>query len=275
MGTAVRQLKPGDRVAIDPAVSCHACDQCLAGRPHTCRRLRFLGCPGQLDGCLSDLIVLPQECCYRIADKTTMEQAALAEPLSIGLYSVRQAGPLEKARIAILGAGPIGLSVLLAARCHGVQRVYMTDKIDARLAVPRRAGADWTGNPNSTEIVAAVAAHEPLHLDVVFECCGDQAALDQAVGLLKPGGKLMLVGIPAVARVSFAAEQLRRNELILHNVRRQNACVRPALDLIEHDRVDVDHLITHRFPFEQTQDAFDLVAGYRDGVVKAVVHCAP
>ncbi|MBN1670871.1 MAG: alcohol dehydrogenase catalytic domain-containing protein [Kiritimatiellae bacterium] len=271
VGGAVTRLKPGDRVAVDPAMSCHACDQCAAGRPHTCRDLRFLGCPGQADGCLADRIVMPQECCFPVAAATTMEQAALAEPLSIGVYAVRQSVPMGNARIAVLGSGPIGLSVLAAARYAGVERVYMTDKIDARLAVARKAGADWAGNPERTDVVRAIEEQEPLLLDAVFECCGEQAALDQGVELLKPGGKLMMVGIPTVDRVSFVPDQMRRKELCLQNVRRQNECVKPAIDMIESGTVDVAFMITHHFPFEQARDAFELVADYRDGVVKAMV----
>jgi len=271
-GRRVEGLRPGTRVAVDPAMSCGACDQCQADRPHTCRSLRFLGCPGQAEGCLSEFIVMPAECCYRVGKGTTLEQAAIVEPLSIGVYAVQTSAPMRGARVGILGAGPIGLSVLLAARLRRAAKIYMTDKIDARLAVARRAGAGWTGNPAQLDIVAEIAKQEPLLLDVVFECCGQQEALDQAVELLRPGGRLMLVGIPEVDRVSFDISTLRRREICIQNVRRQNACVQPAVDLIEKGKIDVDFMITHRFPLEQAEAAFDLVAGYRDGVVKAMIN---
>jgi threonine dehydrogenase-like Zn-dependent dehydrogenase len=105
----------------------------------------------------------------------------------------------------------------------------------------------------------------------VIECCGQQDALDQAVELLKPGGKLILVGIPETDRVSFAIDRLRRKELVLQNVRRQNGCFRTAVELIDAGRVSVDFMLTHRFPLERTRAAFDLVAAYGDGVVKAVI----
>jgi L-iditol 2-dehydrogenase len=271
-GKAVKGLKPGDGVAVEPAMSCGMCDQCKANRRHTCRKLRFLGCPGQAEGCLSEYIVMPAECCYPVKSGTTLEQAAIVEPLSIGLYAVESSAQMKGARIAILGAGPIGLSVLLCARVGGAECIYVTDKIDARLEAARRAGAGWTGNPDRQDIVADIVGLEPFLLDVVFECCGQQEALDQAVSLLKPGGKLMAVGIPEVDRVSFAIDTMRRRELCIQNVRRQNECVRPALDLIENGKVDVDFMITHRFPLDETKTAFDLVADYRDGVVKAMVN---
>jgi L-iditol 2-dehydrogenase len=271
-GRRVRGLKPGSKVAVEPAMSCGMCDQCRGGRRHTCRGLRFLACPGQAEGCLSEYIVMPAECCYPVRADTTLEQAALAEPLSIGLYAVQTSVPRKGARIGILGAGPIGISVLLAARQAKAGAIYVTDKIDARLQAARRAGAAWTGNPVKEDVVARIAKREPLLLDAVYECCGQQEALDQAVDLLKPGGKLMLVGIPEVDRVSFAINTLRRREICIQNVRRQNECVRPALDLIEKGKIDIDFMITHRFPLGQAKRAFDLVAGYRDGVVKAMIN---
>jgi L-iditol 2-dehydrogenase len=272
VGAKVRRLKPGDRVAVEPAMSCGECDQCRAGRRHTCRKLRFLGCPGQADGCLSEFIVMPEECCFPLPAGMSLEQAALAEPLSIGLYAAKLAALPPAARIGILGCGPIGLSVLLPAVMQGAARIYVTDRIAARLAMAQRAGATWTGNPDQEDIVAAIAEREPLLLDVVFECCGKQEALDQAVQLLKPGGTLLLIGIPTVDRISFAIDLLRRKELRLQNVRRQNECVQAAIDLIASKKVNVDALVTHRFPFERSKEAFDLVDEYRDGVVKAMIH---
>ena len=270
-GARVTRVRPGDRVAVEPAMSCGQCDQCRANRRHTCRTLRFLGCPGQAEGCLCEQIVMPEDCCYPVGVALSQEDAALVEPLAIGVYAIRQSVPMRGARIAILGCGPIGMSVLFAARAAGAERIYVTDRIAPRLACAARAGADWTGNPDTEEIVAALCEREPLLLDAVFECCGQQAALDQAVEVLKPGGKLMVVGIPTEFRISFAIDPLRRKELCIQNVRRQNECVQAALDLLEEGRIDADFMITHRFPFARTPEAFDLVAGYRDGVVKALI----
>jgi len=271
VGDAVTRVKPGDLVAVDPAIACHACDQCRAGRAHTCRNLRFLGCPGQAPGCLSEFIVMPETCCYPVPDTVGLSQAALVEPLSVGIYAVSRSVPMTGTAIAILGAGPIGLSVLLAARAAGVGRVYVTDKISERLAAAKANGAHWAGNPDTDPIVEPIAQAEPRLLDAVFECCGEQEALDQAIRLLRPGGKLMVVGIPTVSRVSFDVDATRRNELCIQNVRRQNECVQPAIDLIAGGEIDAEFMVTHEFEFARARDAFELVADYRDGVIKAII----
>jgi L-iditol 2-dehydrogenase len=272
VGSAVSHLKVGDRVAVEPAMPCLSCDQCRAGRPHTCRKLRFLGCPAQAEGCLAEYIVMPQHCCFPIPPSMSLEEATLSEPLAIGLYAVKQAGSVAGAKIGILGAGPIGLSVLLHSRARGAGAVYMSDKIPSRLHLARTMGADWAGSVDTQDVVAEVCSREPQQLDIVFECCGQQEALDQALGLLKPGGTLMIVGIPRQPRVSFSIDALRHKELTLRNVRRQNGCVQETLDMMASGAVDARSMITHRFSLEQTPQAFALAESYGDGVVKAMIN---
>ena len=271
VGSAVSRVKPGDRIAIEPAMPCGECDQCKANRPHTCRKLRFLGCPGQADGCLSEYIVMPESSCFRITDNLTYTEAAISEPLAIGLYAVNQSIPLKGATVGILGFGPIGMSVLLSAIAKGAGRVFVTDLVDERLQIARECGAIWTGNPEKVDVIKEVKAEEPLLLDVVFECCGKQEAIDQSVELLKPGGKLMVIGIPAFDRWSFQVDPMRHKEICIQNVRRQNHTVDEALELMEQKRIDVGKMPTHRFPFSKTKEAFDLVTEYGDGVMKAMV----
>jgi len=242
VGPAVTRVRPGDRVAIEPAMVCGDCDQCRAGRPNTCRTIRFLGCPGEAAGCLSERLVAPERNCFPIPDGMSLEAAAFCEPLSIGIYAVDRSVELAGATAVILGAGPIGLSVMA-----------------------------WTGNPDVQDVVAALREREPLGVDVVFECCGRQEAIDQAVRLLKPGGKLVVLGIPEVERYTIDTAAFRHNELTLFYVRRQIERVPAALDWVGSGRIDVTPFVTHRFPLERAAEAFELVSAYRDGVVKAMI----
>ena len=271
VGASVTGLKAGQTVAIEPAVPCHSCDQCLAGRPHTCRKLKFLGCPGQIPGCLSEFLVMPAECCLPIDGRITLQQGVLCEPFAIGVYAVQRSALRPKMTAAVLGAGPIGLSCLAAAKAEGAGRVYMTEIIPERAAIAKQAGADWVGNPESDDIVSAIIQQQSEGLDVVYECAGQQDTIDQALKLLKPGGKLMLIGIPREERISFCPDLMRRKEISVLNVRRQNHCTQKAIDLVAQKKVDLDYMITHTFDFSQTAEAFELVAGYRDGVVKALI----
>lgn len=271
IGSEVQHIQKGDRVAVDPAMPCWTCDQCLAGRPHTCRKLKFLGCPGQSEGCLSQYLIMPESSCYPLTDNVNLEEAAVSEPLSIGIYTVRQSIDLTDRSAAILGFGPIGLSVLLAGKAQEGTRFYITDKIRERLQIAANHGAIYTGNPDQQDIVTEITHHEPAQLDVVYECCGDQDALDQGIDLLKPGGTLMLVGIPEADQIHFNINKLRRKEITIRNVRRQVDCVQPALNMISTGKIDVSGFVTHRFAFQDTQKAFDWVDQYKDGVMKAII----
>lgn len=271
-GSRVKRVKPGDRIAIDPSMPCFQCDQCLAGRPHTCRKLKFLGNPGQAEGCLSEYIVMPETSCFPLPDGMSYDEAAISEPLAIGVYATRLAQmDLSGKKIGILGFGPIGMSVLLPAIHKGAGSVYVTDKIAGRLAIADACGAAWTGNPLKEDVVAAVKEREEALLDLIFECCGQQEAVDQSIDMLKPGGKLMIIGIPEFDRWSFPVDKLRHKEISIQNVRRQNHSLEETLELLRESKVDVSRMPTHRFPFSQTEQAFELVAGYRDGVMKALI----
>jgi L-iditol 2-dehydrogenase len=271
VGSAVTRVKVGDGVVVEPAIACNNCDQCKRGRKNTCRNLKFLGCPGQASGCLCEYIVMPEDCCFPIDDKITFAQGVLCEPLAIGVYAVKQACLPENTTTAILGAGPIGLSCLVSTGAENVTACYVTEKIEERVEAAEKNGATWVGNPNKEDIVKEILRLEPAGVDVVFECAGQQETIDQAVELLKPGGKLMLVGIPRLERISFMIDKIRRKEITIVNVRRQNDCTQMAIDLIATGKVKVDFMITHRFKLEQTQQAFDMVAEYRDGVIKALI----
>ena len=271
VGSAVSRLKPGDRVAIDPAMSCWECDQCLAGRPHTCRKLRFLGCPKQAEGCLSEYIVMPEKSCFLLPDSLSLDEGALSEPLTIGVYAVKLSQMKPGMSIGILGSGPIGLSVLTAAFVEKPSKVFMIDKLDYRLEFAKRAGATWIGNPLKMDVVSGIKKSEPLLLDMVFECCGQQDAIDQSFQLLKPGGKLMIIGIPETSVYTFPIDDMRRNEICIQNVRRQNESLHDCLHLLDSKKVDVSSWATHRFKLSETKKAFDLVANYQDGVVKAMI----
>ncbi len=270
-GSEVTRVKPGDNIAIEPAMPCWECDQCLAGRHHTCRKLKFLGCPGQAEGCLMEYIIMPEESCFPLNKKLTPDHGSISEPLAIGVYAVKKSGGVKEMKIGILGFGPIGMSVMLAARAKGADKIYVTDKIDERLAISSLEEATATYNPLKEDIVEKIKLNEPQGLDLIFECCGQQEAFDQAIDLLRPGGKLIVVGIPEFDTWSMSVEKTRRKEISLQFIRRQVDCVKEALELMEMDVINIKNMVTHRFPFSKTKEAFDLVAGYKDGAMKVMI----
>ena len=270
-GRSVTRVKKGDHIAIDPAMPCWECDQCLSGRHHTCRKLRFLGCPGQAEGCLMEYIVMPEESCFPLTGNLTPDNGSISEPLAIGVYAVKKAGNIKGLNIGIFGYGPIGMSTMLAAKVSKVENIFVTDLIDERLNIASKEGAFLCANPLRENIQEKIRQREPFGLDLVFECCGKQEAFDQAIEILKPGGRLIVIGIPEFNNWSMNVELTRRKEISLQFIRRQVDCVEDALEMMKNGSISIDNMVTHRFAFEKTKEAFDLVAGYNDGVMKAMI----
>ena len=214
---------------------------------------------------------MPESCCFLIGTDHNLQVTVLAEPLSIALYAAKFLGQINVKDAAILGAGPIGLCTLFALRNIKVGSLFVTDKISARLEKANKLGASWIGNPEETDIVKEILDIKTEGINAVFECCGDQEALDQAIDLLKPGGKLFIIGIPDTDQISFNISKLRRKEIAIQNVRRQNNCLPEAIQWIQENRFGIHQLITHRFNLENVREAFDLVANYSDNVIKAII----
>lgn len=271
VGQGVGHLRPGVRVAIDPALSCGRCDQCRRGRHHTCRQLRFLGAPGEAPGAAAEFRVLPAENCYPVPENLSLEEAVLAEPLSIAFHAVRLGMITPGMRVGVIGCGPIGLCVISVLRLAGVGAIYASELIPRRREVARAMGCRAVFDPQAEDIVRAILAEEPAGLDVVFECSGDPGVIDIAQSLLAPGGTLVIVGITTQPTLTFNVHKMRRAELTFRNVRRQVGCMGQALWALSKGLIPSELLLTHRFPLERINDAFQLVANYQDGVIKAIV----
>jgi L-iditol 2-dehydrogenase len=259
-------------VYIEPAMPCHRCDQCLLGRENTCRNLKFLGNPLESAGCMSEEIALPEDCIVPVPEWMTLEEAVLLEPLSIGVHATRRSGASNGCSAAIVGAGPIGLSVLLGLSQLDPHRVFVSEVVEARRQAAERLGASRSFNPGNEGAASSIFETAGGGVDVAFECAGSQESIDDATGMVKPGGTLVLIGIPeGTGRISYDPHLARRREVTVVNVRRQNKCVEQAMSILERRREAAKVMITHRFPPSRAKYAFDLVESKQDGAIKALL----
>ncbi len=259
-------------IYLEPAICCHQCDQCLAGRENTCRKLKFLGDPLELNGCMCEEISMPPECIVPVPDWMGLEEAVLLEPLCIGAYAVDRSRVAGGYRAAVVGAGPIGLSVLLAlselAPCHA----FVSEPVRARRRAAERLGADRTFDPGFEGSATAVCDAADGGVDVAFECAGTQEGIDDACRMLRPGGTLVLIGIPeGTDRLTYDPHMMRRREITVVNIRRQNRMVERAIRILQRRRDAAGILITHRFPPTQAMPAFEMVERKEDGAIKALL----
>jgi L-iditol 2-dehydrogenase len=265
-------LPPGTPIYVEPAVSCHQCDQCLSGRENTCRRLKFLGNPLELSGCMCDEIAMPAECVIPIPAWMSLEVAVLLEPLCIGVYAVARSRAGRGVTAAVVGAGPIGLSVLLGLSNVGPSMVLVSEPVEARRLTAEKLGAARTFSPPAEGAAGEVVEASQGGVDVSYECAGTQESIDDAASMLKPGGTLVLLGIPeGTDRVTYDPHLMRRREITLINIRRQNKSLADALAVLERRRDAAKLLITHRFPAVKAEEAFELVRQRRDNAIKVLL----
>jgi len=265
-------FRKGMRIYIEPAMACHRCDQCLAGRENTCRNLKFLGNPLESAGCMSEEIILPQDCIVPVPDWMDLDEAVLLEPLCIGVYAVKRSRAEMNCRAAIVGAGPIGLSVLLALMDFAPRCMLVSEPVEARRFAAVQLGAHSSFDPGQAGAAPAVFDAAQGGVDVAFECAGTQESIDDAVRMLCPGGILVLIGIPEGRdRISYDPHLARRREVTVVNIRRQNRCIEQAVSILKRRRDAAKVLITHRFPPTKAKEAFDLIENKADQAIKALL----
>ena len=242
--------RQGERVAVDPAVPCHACEFCLQGNPNLCEHVRFAG-HGTQDGALQELIAWPEECLFKLPAALSNADGVMLEPLGVAMHAVDLAHLRTGCSVGVFGCGPIGLLVIQMAQLAGASRVFFTEPLPHRLEAALKLGArEW---------------HPGQAVDVAFEVAGEEAAVDAAFAAVKPGGKVILAGIPVDDRTSFSAAVARRKGLTIKMVRRMKFTYPRAIQLVESGQVDVRSLVSLHFPLEQAQPAFTL-AQQREGL---------
>jgi L-iditol 2-dehydrogenase len=255
---------------------------CERGDPNLCRRLHFCGNYPD-NGSLCQWMHMPARSCFPVPDSIDDESAALLEPLGVAIHAVDLGKIRVGDSVAILGAGAIGLLILQVVKLSGVGRVFISDKFSWRLQLAERFGGIPFGGTRGAcaepRSIASVRATRPrrsvalqqIEVDVVIEAAWGGEAITQAIELARPGGRVVLVGIPSEDRCAFKHSTARRKGLTVVFSRRMKHCYPRAIRLVEQGRVDLQSLITHRFLLERAAEAFALNAEYKDNVVKVIV----
>jgi L-iditol 2-dehydrogenase len=254
----------GERVAVDPSITCGVCEYCKRGDPNLCKNLIFAG-HGNQDGALREQMAWPRRCLFPIPDQMSYTDGVMLEPLGIAIHAVDLAHLKVGMSVGVFGCGPIGLLILQLARLAGVNKILATDILPHRVEAARALGADETHLVEDNFGDRELALLDGRELDVVFEAAGENAAVEMAVAAACPGGKVILVGIPPDDRISFTASLARRKGLTLKLVRRMKLTYPRAIQLIESGKVNVRSLVTHTFSLEHAAEAF-AVAARRDGL---------
>jgi L-iditol 2-dehydrogenase len=257
----------GQRVAVDPALPCGQCEWCQHGHPNLCPYTRFSG-HGKDDGALREVMNWPASALFPLPDNINDEDGAMLEPLGVAIHTVDLGHMKPGMHAGIFGCGPIGLLTLQMARLAGASRIIATDLHQHRLDLAEELGATEShlaSGENHDETKAILANTNKRGLDVVFECAGDQHAVDAAFDAVRIGGTVVLCGIPSDDNTSFVASVARRKGLTIRMVRRMKHVYPRAIELVSRGLVDVGALISHRIRLEDSEKAFR-IAEAREGI---------
>lgn len=253
-GSGVTTLRPGQRVAVAPNISCGLCASCKAGRPNHCADFTTLGI--FRDGGLAAYAVAPERACHPMADHVAFEDAIWVEVLSCVVNSVDTVKALPGESVLVIGGGPTGaLHALLFAA--GGAAVIVADMSEDRLEVLRAAGITRTINPGRQELADALRSFVPEGADVVVDCVGNQ--LDAAVDLVRTGGRISLFGMNSHARPAVRQNTITRNELTVYGSYVGVNTFPRAIAILERGVIRPSVLISAVLPLDQIAGGLDLL----------------
>jgi L-iditol 2-dehydrogenase len=262
---AALDQKTGQLVAVDPAIPCGHCEFCLEGNPNLCLTTRFAG-HAEVDGGFRQSFAWPERNLFPLPGTMDAVAGAMLEPLGVALHAVDLAHLRPGLHIGVFGCGPIGLLVIQLALRAGATRIVALDRLHHRVETARALGAQQAVQVNQagcfSDLPALVGSRG---LDAVFEVAGDDPAVESAMAAAKPGGVVVLVGIPSQDRTSFCASAARRKGLTIKLCRRMKNTYPRGIDMVSRGIVEVSSLVTHRFPLDRAPEAFS-VADRREGL---------
>ncbi len=268
VGRGVEDLKVGDRVSIEPTVSCGHCEWCVRGQHNNCAHSLFMGSP-QLPGLLREYATIPAHNATRVPDSFNYTQASLIEPVAVIMHMLELVTIRAGDTVAVLGAGPIGLLAAAVARNAGAAEVLVSDRLPHRVRMAHELGA--TAAVIAGEFPALVADKtRGRGVDLAIDAAGAPATINTALAVTRMGGTFVLIGIPNHVPVGVDLYSAMAKEIRILTLKRSNHRSAPAIALLASGAIP-EAIVTHRVGAEQAPAAFEMLAAYRDGVGKLAI----
>lgn len=255
IGSNVRHLQPGDRVVIDPNLTCGYCAACRQGRTNGCENMTTLGIFRH--GGLAKLNIAPAKALHKISSDVAPERAALAEPLSCVLAAFEKTSILPGESVAILGGGPIGMLFLLLFRSAGAGAVYVVEPAAWRREMAEKCGADAALDPHEVDLDVAIGPASGEGVDLVVDAVGH--CLADAIELVRPGGRILLFGMDQTAAPVTRQYDITRREITVIGSFIQRTAFPKVVRILETGRLPVEKLITHQLPLSSFGQALELL----------------
>lgn len=262
IGPGVENVQPGDRVCMDPVISCGHCALCESGHPNICAEVKCYGV--QVDGGYQDYIVVDAAKLYRFPDKLSYVEAALAEPFSVAAQILSRANLQAGEKLVVIGAGTIGLCVAQAAKGLGAQ-VLISDVVDAKLELARSFSCDAIVNSKKEDLEDAVRAFAPKYIDVIIDCVGAVPLLEQTIAMATPMTRIVCIGFDGREARLYPVNVTKKELTIVGS--RMNALKFPmVMDWMENDVVNPATMVSAEFPVEEIQQAFEYALSHPESI---------
>jgi L-iditol 2-dehydrogenase len=271
VGGAADATLVGKRVAVEPGIPCFECESCRTGHYNVCRRMFFPGGPG-CDGALCEYMTVHAGFCFPVPDNISAAEAAMIEPAAVGVHTIELAQLKPGDIVAIFGLGSVGLLAAQVAKFSGARVVYGVDVLGYRAALAHHFGVDAAFHSANADPVAWLMEQTGGRgVDVGIDCTNGSEGLGLAVKATRPAGRCVLTGISGREDDLLPVSTARRRELTLQWCRRFKDNFPATIALVAEGKLDVRSLLTHSFPLDRAQEAFDLVARTADNVIKASI----
>lgn len=273
VGPGVKRFRVGERVCCDIDFPCGACGPCREGRSNICEKLKTMGF--DRDGAYAEYAVVPEFNLYALPDNVSFDQASAVQVLGISYHAVaHRVKPQAGEKIAVIGAGPVGLGAALIAQLLGAE-VTITDILDYRLAKAQELGIASTFNARDADLRGrALELTSGRGFDKVVECVGglQERTVADAVDMVKRGGQITIVGTFPENRATIPIAYIKDREIDINFSRGNFKAFAPCLELIGSGKIDPDRYISHRFPLSRAQDALRLLEARDVEAHKIVLH---
>jgi L-iditol 2-dehydrogenase len=271
VGSGVKHLKVGDKVALEPGKTCGHCEFCRSGRYNLCPDVIFFATP-PVDGVFQEYVAHEAGLCFKITDKMNTMEAALIEPLAVGFHAAITGGAKLGQSALVTGSGCIGLVSMMAAKALGVSRVFVSDVVDKRLEKAKALGADDVINGAAKDVVKTVSGLTGGEgVDLVFDASGNENAVNQGIASLKKGGTLVFVGYPASGKMNLNIGASLDKELTMKTIFRYRHIYPLAIDAVDRGLVDIKNIVTTVFDFNDIQKGMDQSIHNKAEIVKSVI----
>ncbi|EMW2202078.1 Zn-dependent oxidoreductase [Enterobacter hormaechei] len=255
VGEGVEGTRLGQRVSVDPVISCGHCYPCSVGKPNVCTSLVVLGV--HRDGGFSEYAVVPAKNAWRIPDAIPDHHAVMVEPFTIAANVTGQAKPTEQDVALIYGAGPMGLVTVQALKgVYKVKQVIVVDRIDERLEMAQRSGADWVFN-NGEHSLQAALDEKGIKPTLIIDAACHPSILQEAITLASPAARIVLMGFSSDPS-QIVQQGITGKELSIFSSRLNANKFPVVIDWLEKGLIDPEKLVTHTFDYHHVTDAIEL-----------------